>query len=300
MRGFFSILTRTTCLWVVLRLLTIFVRSADPEPTREERKAAFEAAVKKLPWVSGPQESSLGRRATLKYPGQYRFLDGTGAKKYLTMFGNHVENRDVLGMVEHAEDKWWVVFEFDEVGYVKDDEKNQLNADKILKSYQESTAAQNEERGGPPTRVVGWHTKPRYNEQTHNLEWAMIFENSGSKYVNYRVKLLGRKGVVDGTWVGDLDQIDAAVPAFREVLKEFKYTAGETYGEYRAGDKVAKYGLGALVLGGAALGAAKFGLFAKLALLFKKGFKLIVIGAIAVASWIKSLFSGKKRREGDL
>lgn len=278
-------------------------RSLGAAPTKEEetssvdQKARAEAEINRLPWVKGPSQRQLGSRAELKFSGDYRFLDAVGAKKYLRMFGNEVEQSDILGMVEQRADKWWVVFEFDEVGYVKDDEKNKLDADKILKAYEQNIAAKNESQGGAPTHVVGWHTKPNYNEQTHNLEWALIFENSGSKYVNYKVKLLGRHGVIEGTWVGDLEQLDSAVPAFRQVLKDFSFNGGETYAEYRPGDKVAKYGLGALVLGGAALGAAKFGLFAKLALLFKKGIKFIILGVVAIGAWIKNLFTSKKRRD---
>ncbi len=294
-----SLGTALLVLWFGCFLNSGALRAATPEPelSESERKAKVEAAVNRLPWIKGPGQSQLGTRAALKYSGDYRFLEAAGAKKYLKMSGNEVDQSDILGMVEQVTDRWWVVFEFENIGYVKDDEKNKLDAEKILKSYEESIAARNESRGGPPTRVVGWHTKPNYNEKTHNLEWALIFENSGSKYVNYKVKLLGRHGVIEGTWVGDLEQLDVAAPAFRQVLNDFSYGGGETYAEYRAGDKVAKYGLGALVLGGAVLGAAKFGLLAKFVLFFKKGIKFVVLGVVALGAWIKKLFTEKKRKD---
>lgn len=282
---------------VALLLLIQPLRAAQRETADDEatQRTKFEKVVNALPWKAGPGGQSLGGRAELKYTKEYRFLDSKGAKERLRLSGNRVENRDILGMVEHQADKWWVVFEFDEIGYVKDDEKDKLEPDKILAAYKKSIAADNEERGGPPTKVVGWHTKPNYNEKTHNLEWAIIFENDGEQYVNYRVKLLGRRGVVDGTWVGDLKLIDTAVPQFRQVLEDFKFNSGETYAEYRAGDKIARYGLGALVLGGATLGAAKLGLFPAVFLFFKKGFKVIIAGVIALGAWLKRLFTGRRR-----
>ena len=54
---------------------------------------------------------------------------------------------------------------------------------------------------------------------------------------------------------------------------------------------MAKYGLTALVAGGAALGAAKLGLFAKFGLIFKKFLKFIIIGLVAIGASIKKLFS---------
>ncbi len=286
---------------IAVLLVCLPLRAAQPEPAADEAalQAKYDKIINALPWKTGPGDQSLGGRAELKYSKDYRFLDSAGAKSRLKMSGNHVEKRDILGMVEHLQDKWWVVFEFDEIGYVKDDEKDKLNADKILASYREGIEAENKERDGPPTHVVGWHTKPNYNEQTHNLEWAIIFENSGEQYVNYRVKLLGRHGVVDGTWVGDLKALDTAVTQFRQVLQDFKYKSGETYAEYRAGDKIARYGLGALVLGGATLGAAKLGLFPAVFLFFKKGFKFIIVGIVALGAWLKRLVTGRRRESAE-
>ena len=59
----------------------------------------------------------------------------------------------------------------------------------------------------------------------------------------------------------------------------------------RQGDKIAKYGLAALVVGGAAVGAAKLGLFAWLAVIFKKGFKVIIVAVIAIAAAVKNFFA---------
>ena len=215
--------------------------------------------------------------------------------KRLQMSGNRVDEKSVLGMLEHKAEHWWVVLQFDDVGYVKDDDKKDLDADKILEGYREGVAAENERRGGPPTEVVGWHTTPRYDEKSHNLEWAITFMNSGEKFINHQVRILGRKGVTRVTLVSDLEAMDATLPKFREAMKSFQYQTGESYAESRPGDKVAKYGLTALVAGGAALGAAKLGLFGWLAVALKKGFKLIIVAFVALAGAVKKLFSSRSR-----
>ena len=38
---------------------------------------------------------------------------------------------------------WQVMFEYDDVGFVKDDEKDKLNADKLLDAIKRGTAAAN-------------------------------------------------------------------------------------------------------------------------------------------------------------
>jgi uncharacterized membrane-anchored protein len=211
------------------------------------------------------------------------------------MSGNRVDADEIMGMIEHVGDKWWVVFQFEEVGYVKDDDKNDLNADKLLKAYRDGVDADNDRREGPPTKVVGWQVAPKYDEATHNLEWAITFETAGEQYVNHNVRILGRKGIMKVVLVEDMDELAATLPKFRAALATFKFDSGESYGEYRPGDKIAKYGLTALVAGGAALGAAKLGLFAKLGFVFKKFFKFIFIAIIAIGASIKKFFTRSSR-----
>jgi uncharacterized membrane-anchored protein len=89
------------------------------------------------------------------------------------------------------------------------------------------------------------------------------------------------------------------LPEFNALLAGYKYSTGETYAEYKPGDKIAKYGLGALVLGGAAVGAAKLGLFAWLAVFLKKGFKLIILAVVAIGAFFKKIVSKIFNRNND-
>jgi uncharacterized membrane-anchored protein len=92
-------------------------------------------------------------------------------------------------------------------------------------------------------------------------------------------------------------QLPETLPKFRSLLAGYAYQSGQSYAEYRPGDKIAKYGLGALVVGGAAVGAAKLGLFAWVAILFKKAWKLVVLLFAAIAGFFKKLF-GRKSTAG--
>jgi uncharacterized membrane-anchored protein len=187
---------------------------------------------------------------------------------------------------------WSVVFEWDDVGYVKDDEKNELNPDKILGSIREGTKQSNawrREHGQPEIELVGWQLPPRYNEATHNLEWAIKGRSESGFFVNYNVRMLGRKGVMSATLLVDPDKMEGTLPTYQALLKDHTFKEGQRYAEYRQGDKIAKYGLAALVVGGAAAGAAKLGLFAWLAVALKKFWKLIVAGIVAATAFVKRL-----------
>ncbi len=287
-----GILTRLLLLSLLLvRALGQKAGEGAGNPSEAELKAKYEAAVNKLPWSKGPGEAKLADRATIPYGAEFRFLESKAAVRRLEMAGNRVDGDEILGLLEHQAGKWWVVFQFEDVGYIKDDEKTDLNADKLLNSYKKGVEADNDARDGNPTKVIGWHVPPKYDEATHNLEWAITFETAGEQYVNHNVRVLGRKGVMKVVLVEDMANLDKTLPLFRAAMATFKFQTGESYAEYKPGDKVAKYGLTALVAGGAALGAAKLGLFAKFGLIFKKFFKFIILGLVAIGASIKKLFS---------
>lgn len=283
--------------WMVLCLFCLSLRA---QGNGEKLPTSKASSMDRLAWIQGPTNVNLLGRATLKIPKGFRFLEAKGAQEFLKKTGNRPSGQET-GLLMHTQDEWWVILEFEETGYVKDDEKKELDADKLIASYRQGSESMNEarqERGTPPIRIVGWHVAPNYNDITKNLEWSVEAESGGEKFVNYNVRLLGRKGVTKVTLIEDRSHVDATLPQFREILRSHQYGDGESYAEYRQGDRIAQYGLGALVLGGAAAAAAKFGLFAPLILFFKKAWKLVAAGVVGAVMWIKNLITGRNKNEG--
>jgi len=247
----------------------------------------------KLNILPGPATAKLGDVAHIQVPAGYDFIDGPSVRAIMKAWGEPVSGHE-LGMLAPTNENWSVIFEFDAIGYVKDDDKDKLNADKLLASIKEGTEQGNKERaraGNPPLIIVGWEKPPHYDETTHNLEWAIRAESEGKPILNYNTRLLGRKGVMEAVLIVRPDELPTTLPAFRELLTGYGYDAGQNYAEYKPGDKVAKYGLAALVLGGSAVGAAKLGLFTWLAVVLKKAWKLIVIGFVAVVGFFKKIIN---------
>ncbi len=253
------------------------------------RAASDRPAVKS---VTGPAKVALGSVAKVEVPVGYTFFDGNATRALMKRFGEPTSGRE-LGLLSPTNESWSVIFEFDNTGYVKDDEKDKLDADKILDSIKRGTAAANKEResaGNSPLIIVGWEIPPRYDTNTHNLEWAIRATSDDRPILNYNTRLLGRKGVMEVVLVVDPDKLPETLPRFRDLLANYHFETGQTYAEYRAGDKVAKYGLAALVVGGAAVGAAKLGLLTWLVVFFKKFAKLVIVAFVAVIASIKKFF----------
>lgn len=274
---------------------------AAPEGTAAEgedvEKAAFAAFLAGIDWREGPDKGAVGDVAELQVPPGFRFAGATGAKTLMERTGNLVNGREV-GFISPLGVDWFVVFEWDPSGYVKDDDKDKLDASALLESLKEGTRQANEERrerGLPTLEIVGWEVAPHYDDTTKNLEWATRAQGpDGSLVVNHNTRILGRRGVMEATLVVSPEQLQAALPEAKRLMAGYGFTSGNRYAEFVQGDKVAEYGLAALILGGGAAAAAKSGLLAKL---LKGGAKLVVLagaGLMALVGKLKNMFSGKK------
>jgi len=142
--------------------------------------------------------------------------------------------------------------------------------------------------------LIGWAEPPRYDSATHKLYWAkeLKFGNATGNTLNYNIRMLGRRGVLVLNAVASMDQLSQIEQKTPEILSAIDFNPGNRYADFSAasGDKVATYGLAALVAGGV---AAKLGLFKGLWVLILGAKKFIIIAALAVAAWFRKLF-GKK------
>jgi len=257
-----------------------------PSPTPETFGwASFEGVT----WQKGPSVGELGTHAQVKVPAGFVFAGASDTRTIMEANHNPVTGKEI-GFVAPAGEDWYAVFEFDDVGYVKDDEKDSLDQKALLDSIKAGTEAGNKERvkrGWPTMTIIGWETAPRYNDTTHNLEWAIRAQSEGLPVINHNTRVLGRGGVMEVTLVADPAVLAETMPKFKAMLDGFEFKQGQRYAEFRAGDKTAAYGLTGLIVGGGTAALVKTGAFKWL-------WKLIVAGVAGVAALFKKLFSRNK------
>lgn len=250
-------------------------------------------AIEKIGWTR-QGKGNLGGRAEIVIPPGYRFTPADGTQKLMSMYGNPLSNREVGTLMVEGLGPC-LVFEFTEDGYVKDDEKDSIDADDMLEKLREgqrNSNAYRREHGMTELEILGWAVPPHYNDKTHNLEWGTRLKSSEGDGVsiNYNTRLLGRRGVMEVTLLCHPDEMEHMISEQEKILAGFNYIEGERYAEFRQGDKVAEYGLTALVAGAGAVAAAKMGLFGKLGLLIAKLGKLAVVLVVGVLAAIKKFF----------
>lgn len=240
-----------------------------------------------------------GAIAELNVPAGFKFLNKTQSNFILTDVWGNPPQTDVLGMLfpsnaRLANDSTYAfVISFEEMGYVKDKDANKLDYDDLLKDIQKEEPASNAKRaaaGYEPIHMVGWASKPYYDNVKKVLHWAkeMKFGTSEDNTLNYDIRVLGRKGVLSLNAVGAIYVLDDVKKDIDKVLGMASFTAGNRYQDFDSkSDNVAAWTVGGLVAGKV---LAKVGGF--------KALKFIILGLVAAigAGW-KWITGRRKKKE---
>ena len=262
------------------------------------QSASAEDAPMQLSWTVGPSEVKLSDQATLRLPEGYRFLGSQDTQNVLKRMGNFPSGSE-LGLITSTNtvEKWFVVVQHIDAGYVKDDDAANWNPDELFASIKEGTESDNKQReaqGIPPLILIGWEEKPHYDAQSHKVVWAISSKEKDSKGVNYNTLVLGRYGYMSMNMIGNLHDLPQLKPHVQTLLANLNFVDGKRYTDFNsATDKVAAVGLTALIAGA----AFKTGLLAKLwaflVPLIIAGKKLIIFLVIAIGALLRKWF--KKR-----
>jgi uncharacterized membrane-anchored protein len=244
-------------------------------------------------------------KATLKLDGETRFLGAEDAERVLTQLWGNPPGSEALGMIVPSEsaltsaDSYAVVVTYNDDGYVADAEAASIDYDKMLKEMQEETRDSNDARkkaGYGTVELVGWATKPHYDNAAKKLYWAkeLKFSENDANTVNYDVRVLGRSGYLSLNAVAGMSQLPAIQAGMPNLIAAADFDTGARYADYNSStDKLAGYGLAALVAGGV---AAKAGLFGKLAALLIAGKKLIIFLLVGIAAAFKKILGFFQRK----
>jgi uncharacterized membrane-anchored protein len=285
-------------LFVFLFCLALGSAGAAPE---DDAGTHQKASGDRLAVLFTPQQGKIalpGGIATLDLPANFRYLDTADSARLLEAWGNP-PGTESLGMIvpagvnPMAAESWGVVITYDKDGHVKDDDADGIDYTKLLKEMQEGLQESNAERkkqGYRAMSLIGWAEQPHYDKASHKLYWAKELQSEGAAHhgLNYNIRVLGREGVLVLNAVAGIGQLDQIRTEMQQLTSFTNFTAGNRYADFNGGtDKVAEYGIAALVAGGV---AAKLGFFGKMLALLLAFKKLIVIGVAAAGSMVWKFF----------
>jgi uncharacterized membrane-anchored protein len=277
---------------------------APPDPAKADDKAQPAEAegdglarfLASVPHIVGPKPVSLGHHAQLDLPAGMNLLEQTQAQDLMRKMGNDADGvvAVILPPIGSAS-SWIVVIGASDVGYVDDDDADELDAAEMLEQFKQGTLEQNKKRaamGIPDLLIDGWSERPHYEAATHHLVWGLNAHDTESKVVNYFTRFLGRLGYLSVNLIDDPATIEASKAQALSVLTALHFELGSRYEDHMSSDRDSGIGLKALVLGGAGVVIAKkTGILIAVLLFLKKG---IVVIAVAVGGFFRYLFRRKK------
>jgi uncharacterized membrane-anchored protein len=261
----------------------------------EEVQKAYEAVIGA--GKQGPAVVVLLDQAVLKLPPGYIYAPKREGDRLMRAFGNRT-GPNFAGIILPTDNAAWLItLDYNKAGYVRDDDAKVWKADELLATIKEGTLSGNDdrrERGFPPIEVTGWVEPPAYQADTHRLVWAANVRRIGQSQggsVNYNTYALGREGYFELNMIGSGDVIMKEKGRAKELLAALTYVPGKSYEEFQAGtDRVAEYGLAALVAG---VAAKKLGFFALIAVAALKAWKLVALALFGGLALIGKLFGRK-------
>jgi len=280
--------------------LAITDSKADAQKAEEARE---EKILSELKFQSG-NISILEGRAELKLGDQFEYLDAADTRKLIVDYfhnppdaGTHTGTIVPKGWGRKLfAGSWVAVLDWREDGYVKDADYDSLDFNKKLNELKEASHEDSDERvrqGYSKMILTGWAQPPHYDKATHKLYWAKSFDDGEPpEQLNYDIRVLGRAGVLEVSIVSTMPRLAQIQTQAPSILGAIEFTPNNRYSDYKAGDKVAAYGIGGLIGIGV---LAKVGAFKGLWLLLLKGGKLVWIGIVAIGSWIARLFGRRKQ-----
>ena len=300
----FQTTLRTAMLAAFIACVTAFAHAALAQaPAAADEAARRKALVDGLHYQTG-DVAVPDAQAHFRLGSQFRFLGKDDSRKVLEELWGNPPDDSVLGMLVPSsasltgDDGWAVVVTFSDDGYVSDEDAAKIDYADLLRQLKEETEDANAERkraGYQAVHMIGWAVPPRYDNTAKKLYWAKeaAFEGESDHTLNYDVRVLGRRGYMSLNAVAGMPQLQQVQAGMQQLLPMAEFDQGARYADYDAStDKLAGYGLAALIGGGI---AAKAGLFTKLGALLLAGKKFLVIAFLGLVAFVRKLFGGKDK-----
>lgn len=283
-----------------------FAFAGDPK----DSVALFMAAMAKIDSLEAKLHYKTGTVvlengvATINIAPGFKFLDAADAKYVVEDLWGNLKGQNPLGMILPADSRATIadyafLVEYEAMGYVKDEDADEINYDDLLKNMKEETLKSNEERtkaGLPSMYLIDWAARPHYDKQRKLLYWAKEFrvDSTEENTLNYDIRILGRKGVLVLQAVSGMSQLDSVNKNIDNILGMVAFNKGSRYEDFDSKvDDVAAWTIGGLVAGKL---LAKAGLLA----LLLKNIKLIILAVVGFGGAIWRRITGKKKKEEEM
>jgi uncharacterized membrane-anchored protein len=243
-------------------------------------KAEIEEMMRTFDWKHVESSILPKSNSTLSPPESYVYVVGEDARKMHEISGNKpTEELEAIAIDDNGDSTY---FSYSDSGFISIEDWKELDPAALLTQIQDSTENGNQWRksnGYSELHVLGWAQEPTLDTNTNTVFWAIAAEDDGRVIINSRAIRLGRYGFEKVTWVTGKDKYTPFGGCLDEMLRAHSFNKGARYQDHVSGDKVAGYGIAAVVAG---MAGAKFVKVGGLAVVLKKVGSFLFAGICAL------------------
>ena len=251
-------------------------------------------AINSLPWEDGPLVIDYSEaNSSIDISNTFSVLRYEDAHQWLYWVnGTSFDTIDYYAMTD---DSSQYMFFYTDSGYVKTDDWTDVDPNKFLEQIKENYKVSNETRkqnGQAFVLDVSWKKKPFLEGVYNSVYYALNVDwSDNTSTVEGTAIILGREGYTTAKYVGgDLGYNENML---LNLSKIHKFNPTKEYKDWKAGDKVAAAGIGALLATTLGVKYLKPGLLAVAAVFLKKFWFIIFLPFI----WLFKLFSGSSKKK---
>lgn len=260
-----------------------YASEADKPLTPEEKEflAVLEPVLKAA--TVGPKRVSLLDQASITVPQGYLYIPPKETADFMHYLGNGSLNKGIAGMIISSDLSFdsFILINYRDIGHIYDSKASRLKADLLLKIIKEKAEESNKERvrhNVDALEIRGWEDTPTYSAAAHRLEFTILTKEGSIDEANFVDIYLGRKGIVTFKMITPYSTLNINKAVAKQIIDTFNYNEGNRYEDFRVNtDKVANYGLAALVTG---IIAKKTGLLAGFGAILIKFWKVVFVTPI--------------------
>ena len=294
------------CIAALALIFPALAKDKDSAEVALEKYLTFRDSVTTALHFQTGQVKLANGVAELNVPRGFKYLNEEQSKYVVEKLWGNLPQKNITGMLFPADkgpfddSSYAFIISYEDVGFVKDDDAGKINYDELLTDMKKDEQEENKQRiaqGSSALYTVGWAQKPYYDKTNKVLHWAFNLKEDGAteNTLNYKVILLGRKGILTMNAVAGLSQLDSVKAHIDEVLAIPKFADGNAYKDFNPNvDRIAAWTIGGLVAGKI---LAHVGIFAIIAKFLAASWKFILLGLAAVGGSIKKFFGRRKRND---
>lgn len=271
------------------------ILQADPAPTVDvilTEEEAFDKALSELDWKYSGSHKFPSSNSSLSVPEDFALIMGDDAKK-LRVLCDMDDDEVIEAILLDTYFNEWIYFSNIKEGYVSLDEWEDIDSKNLLETISDNTEKANIERrkkGKSELHVVGWLQEPYLDRDSSTVFWILEAKRQEGDVeeliINSVALKLCRNGYERIVWASDKESFISYGGVLDKVLKGYSFDPGYCYQDYTPGDKVAEYGIAALVaatVGGNILKSSG------LLLILKKWAAIILAGSAALFYKLKKI-----------